>query len=102
MSFVRPVLEYGDIVWDNCNVRESTLFEDIQITAARIITGLRINSSKSNFYLELGWDMFCVKRKVHKLILFYKIVYGLAPQYLLKPCFPPQSRYSLRNHDGLN
>ena len=76
MSFIRPVLEYGDIVWDNCNVRESTILEDIQITAARIITGLRINSSRSNHYQELGWDMLCVRRKVHKLILFYKIVYG--------------------------
>ena len=105
MSFIRPVLEYGDIVWDNCNVRESTILEDIQITAARIITGLRINSSRSNLYQELGWDMLCVRRKVHKLILFYKIVYGLAPQYLqdlLKPCFPPQTNYSLRNHDGLS
>ena len=38
MSFIRPVLEYWDIVWDNCNERESIL-EDIQITAAKIITG---------------------------------------------------------------
>ena len=58
MSFIRPVLEYGDIVWDNCNVRGSTILEDIQITAARIITGLRINSSRSNLYQELGTYIF--------------------------------------------
>ena len=66
ISFIRPILEYGDIVWDHCNERESILLEDIQITAARIITGLRINSSRSNLYQELGWDMLCVRRKVHK------------------------------------
>lgn len=37
MSFIRPVLEYGDIIWHNCNFRESTLLGNLQITAARII-----------------------------------------------------------------
>lgn len=32
------LIEYGDIIWDNCNYMESTLLEDDQITAARIIT----------------------------------------------------------------
>ena len=52
----------------------------------------------------MGWGALSVRRKVHKLILFYKIVYGLAPPYLLdllKPCFPPQASYPLRNQDGL-
>ena len=57
MSFIRPVLEYGDIVWDNCSERESTILEDIQITEARIITGLRINSSRCNLYQD--WDGIC-------------------------------------------
>lgn len=56
MSFIRPGLEYGDIIWDNCNDRESTLLEDVQITAAGIITGLRNNSSRSNLYYELGLE----------------------------------------------
>ena len=63
MSFIRPVLEYWDIVWDNCNERKSTILEDIQITAARIITGLRINSSRSNVYQKFGWYMLCVKER---------------------------------------
>ena len=104
MSFIRPILEYGDIIWDNCSERDAALLEDVQVTAARIITGIRINSSRTILYNELGWDALSVRRKVHKLILFYKIVYGLAPPYLLdllKPCFPPQTSYPLRNQDGL-
>lgn len=53
-SFIRPVLEYADIVWDNCSDREVKLLEDIQVTAARIISGLRINSSRSALYDELA------------------------------------------------
>ena len=35
-SFIRPVLEYSDLVWDNCTEREATLLENVQVSAARI------------------------------------------------------------------
>ena len=47
-AFIIPVLEYGDVVWGNCTKDNSDLLEKIQIEAARIISGLRVNSSKSN------------------------------------------------------
>ena len=48
-SFIRPVLEYADVVWDNCTLRESHLLEDVQVSAARIITGLREQLSIRNW-----------------------------------------------------
>ena len=55
-----------------------------QITSARINKGIIINSPRTILYDELGWDTLSVRRKVHTLlILFYRIVYGLAPQYLI-------------------
>lgn len=104
-AFVRPVLEYSDIVWDNCSDRDAKLLEDIQVAAARIISGLRSNSSRSLLYDELGWDTLEVRRKIHKLVLFYKIVYGLVPQYLVEllgQCLlrVPQNSYPLRNQDN--
>ena len=56
LSFIRPVLEYADVVWDNCSIYESNLLESVQIEAGRIITGMRVNSSKSKIYEELGWE----------------------------------------------
>ena len=38
-SFIRPVLEYADEVWDNCTQYEINALEKIQIEAARIATG---------------------------------------------------------------
>ena len=73
MSFIRPILEYGDIIWDNCSERDAALLEDVEVTAARIITGIIINSSRTILYNEIGWDALSVRRKVHKIILFYKI-----------------------------
>lgn len=100
-SFIRPVLEYADRVWDNCPDREVKLLEDIQVTAARIISGVRSNSSRSALYDELGIDLLSDRKKVHKLTLFYKMVHGLAPKYLQDlrmPC-TPQNNYSLRHQD---
>jgi hypothetical protein len=49
LSIIRPVLEYADIVWDNYTLHESNLLESVQVDAGRIITVLRINSSKTKY-----------------------------------------------------
>ena len=38
-SFIRPILEYADVVWDNCTQYEINAPEKVQIEAARIATG---------------------------------------------------------------
>lgn len=101
MACIRPILEYGDVVWGNCTKENSELLEKVQIEAARIITGLRVNSSKSILYSELGWETLQSRRDKHKLILSYKIIHGLAPQYLLdliQPYFPTEHAYNLRSN----
>ena len=45
ISFIWPMLEYGNILWDNCTKQQSDLLESIQLDAARIITGLRKGTS---------------------------------------------------------
>ena len=37
-SFIRPLLEYADVVWDNCTQHEANELEKIQVEAARIVT----------------------------------------------------------------
>ena len=48
----------------------------------RIFTGLRIQSSKTKLYEELGWEPLYKRREKHKLILMYKIINGHTPNYL--------------------
>ena len=38
-SFIRPVLEYVNVVWHKCTQHEANELEKIQIEAARIVTG---------------------------------------------------------------
>ena len=82
LSIIRPVLEYTDIVWDNCILHESNLLESVQVEAGRIITGLRINSSKAKLYEELGWEPLYKRRGKRKLIFMYKIINGHTPNDL--------------------
>ena len=39
IAFTRPILEYGDITWDNCTQKQKTELDKIQNEAARIATG---------------------------------------------------------------
>ena len=38
-TFMRPLIEYGDVIWDNCTQYEKLELEKIQNEAARIATG---------------------------------------------------------------
>ena len=37
--FIRPLLEYGNTIWDNCSQESKKAVENIQLDAARIATG---------------------------------------------------------------
>jgi len=52
ISFIRPLMEYGDIVWDNIpdNLRQS--LESLQFEAARIVTDATKLTSKQLLYDE--------------------------------------------------
>ena len=100
ISFIRPVLEYADVIWDNCTQQEKQDLEKVQMEAARIAKGTTKLVSLQKLYEEIGWETLEARRKKHKLVLFYKMLYNLSPLYL-SYLVPPQvqnvSRYNLRN-----
>ena len=36
-SFIKLILEYGDVVWDNCSQYEKQEIEKVQVEVARIV-----------------------------------------------------------------
>ena len=56
IAFIRPLLEYADVIWDNCTQYEKDDLEKIQIEAARIATGTTKLVSLNNLYKEICWD----------------------------------------------
>ena len=56
--------------------------EQLQLEAARIITGLPKFASKESLYFETGWETLSCRRRRRKLTLFHKIHNNIAPEYL--------------------
>ena len=56
-SFVRPHLDYGDVIYDQPNIsRLSDKIESVQYNAALAITGAIRGTSKEKLYQELGLE----------------------------------------------
>ena len=103
-SFIRPLLEYADVVWNNCAQNESNELEKIQNEAARIVTGATKLVSINSLLLETGWETLFSRRNKHKLTFFYKMQNDLSPDYLcslVPPTVGSTSSYPLRNANDL-
>ena len=79
-SFIRPLLEYSDIIWDNCPVYLKQSVEIINIKAARIVSGATKLVSLDLLYKEV--EALDKRREKHKLVQFYKMIKGLTLSYL--------------------
>jgi hypothetical protein len=53
ITFIRPILEYGSEVWDNCGAVNSDRLEKVQTEAARIVTGLTSYASLDSIIVKL-------------------------------------------------
>ena len=98
-TFVRPHLDYGDILCDKLNNENfQNKLEKVQYRACLAITGAIQGTSRTKLYDELGLHLLIKRRWCNKLIFFYKIVNGLLPGYLYSYLvFPSQINYSLRS-----
>ncbi|XP_053380636.1 uncharacterized protein LOC128548935 [Mercenaria mercenaria] len=99
-SFIRPILEYADVVYCNCTQYEKQELDKIQNEASRIVSGTTQLISFHNLHKEVPWESLETRRLHHKLILLYKMKNGLTPEYLSS--LVPQTvgetaTYNLRN-----
>ena len=104
ISFIRPTLEYSGVVWDNCSNQDKKLIESIQIEAIRIVTGATKLCSIGKLYDDTGWESLEARREKQKLIIFFKMVHGLCPDYLnqlVPDLVQSRSQYSLRNSNNM-
>ena len=105
VSFIRPTLEYSGVVWDNCTKQDKNLLEDIQIEAMRIVTGATKLCSIDKLYIDTGWEKLKARREKQKLIIFYKMINRLCPDYLnqlVPDLVQTRTQYSLRNSNNMS
>ena len=105
-SFIRPILEYADIIWDAPDAHRHGLdiLEKVQTEAARLVTGATARCSTENLYSESGWEKLALRRRLHRATMMFKIMTGLAPQTLadkIPSRVEARTRYQLRNRADL-
>jgi hypothetical protein len=104
MAYIRPILEYGDIIWDQAPNDITDPLEAIQLNAARIVIGATARCS-TGLYKETSWEPLSERREFHRLTLMYNIVNGDAPCYL-RDILPGQIQnrtgYPLRNRNNID
>ena len=102
LAFIRPLLEYSCEVWDNCSQTDNDRLEQLQLEAARIVTGLTAYSSRDSLYQKTGWKKLSNRRERKKLCLMYNMYHGHAPSYLcdlLTPLVRDITKYPVRNRN---
>lgn len=102
-TFIRPVLEYGGVLYDNCPEYLSKLLEKSQKNAAIICSGAYQSTSYTKLLTELGWATLKQRRQYYKLTVMYKIINSHVPHYLRESLsFASETTYNLRDQRPLH
>ena len=84
-AFIRPHLDYGDILYDQAyNMSFHQKLESIQYNACLAIVGAIRGTSKEKLYQEIGLESLQLRRWYRKLGMFYKNFKSKSLQYLFK------------------
>ena len=62
--------------------RDSSLQDNVQYEAARVVTGAIRGTNSARLRDKLAWEPLSIRRELLKLSQFYKIVKNLATRYL--------------------
>ena len=80
--YVRPHIDYGDVIYHDQSMPLSRKLESAQDKAALAVSGAWKGKNKDRLREELGWETLSNRRWYRRLCLFYKIVNNQAPHYL--------------------
>ena len=96
-SFIRPLLDYGDIIYHQPNNGSfCQKIESIQYQAAQAIPGTIHETSQTKLYKELGIESMKLRQWFRHLCYFFKIQSSGLSQYLNDLIPKPSLRYSTR------
>ena len=101
ISFLRPILEYASVVWDNCTQYEKNRLEHVQIEAAIHVSGVMRSITLNTLYNDIGWLTLGDRRTYQKIVLTFKIKNNMVPDYLsdLFPRSAENPQYNLRQQN---
>ena len=101
-SFVRPHIDYGDIIYDQPNNDSfRDMIERVQYNAALAVTGAIKGTSQLKLYKELGFESLKFRRWFRHLCFLYKLRTTQLPKYLYDLVPKGSCTYNTRNQDKI-
>ena len=82
-SFIRPIMEYGNILFAGETDRDLMKINNIEKQAKRIGTGAIAKCNLNLLDIEVKWESIETRRNNSVLIMLYKIINGDAPSSLI-------------------
>ena len=102
-SFIRPLLDYGDIIYDRAyNTSFHQNIESIQYNAALAITDAVRGTSREKLYQELGFQSLQQRRWYRKHCCLFKIINNQSPRYLFQLIPSLNTKYFCRNSENIS
>lgn len=96
--YVRPHLDYGDIIYHEQRRDLMNHLETVQYQAALVATGCWHGTNRDKLYEELGWESLAQRRWYRRLSYYYRIKNHLTPEYLARHIIDkPAHKYPLRS-----
>ena len=78
-SYVRPIMETSDTVWQDLTLGEAAQLEKTNQKAMGIITGAKLGTSPRVMYRETCLETLEDRRKNHMLVAFYRLIHSDRP-----------------------
>ena len=103
-SYILPIFDYCSHIYDNCTKQQATILENLHLDALRTICGAVRGTSHRKLYEETCFVPLTERRKISKLVIFFKMYHNRLPDYLNKlvpPLISEFSDYPLRNLQDL-
>ena len=101
-AFVRPHLDYGDVLFDQAfSASSHEKLESIPYNACLVLTGIIRGTSKEKLYQGIGLESLQLRCWYRKFRFFYKIFKNKSPAYLFNLIPARNTHYSLWNSDNI-
>ena len=81
-GIVQSHFDYCNVVWDSCNKTLSDKLQRLQNRAARVLSYSSYAADAIELMKILGWKNLEIQRQIHKAQMVYKLLNGLALNYL--------------------
>ena len=101
-SYILPLVDYCDVVWDNCTQHDSHRLQSLFNYACRLALHRPRLASSSALWKELGLTSLHYRRRLHLAELTYKCLNSLAPPYLSSLFHLPTHHHNTRRNNLIN